>query len=66
MSLLILPITILLSKLIYVLENPDIVFLEFGNKWICYLPSISKFATFFPGVLGIILLAISLYFFVKK
>lgn len=63
-SLLFLPITILLSKLIYVLENPDTVFISLGNSWIETLPSISKFATFFPGVLSAILLFLSIYLFI--
>ncbi|MEW9078725.1 hypothetical protein [Terrisporobacter glycolicus] len=65
-SLLIFPITILLSKIIYVLENPDIVFITLGDKWIYDLSFLSKFATFFSGILGIILLILAAYFFSKE
>ncbi|MDU4861990.1 MAG: hypothetical protein E6356_12265 [Terrisporobacter othiniensis] len=65
-SLLIFPITILLSKIIYVLENPDIVFITLGDKWIYDLPFLSKFATFFSGILGIVLLILAAYFFSKE
>ncbi len=65
-SLLIFPITILLSKIIYVLENPDIVFITLGDKWIYDLSFLSKFATFFSGILGIVLLILAAYFFSKE
>ncbi|WP_018590038.1 hypothetical protein [Terrisporobacter glycolicus] len=65
-SLLIFPITILLSKIIYVLENPDIVFITLGDKWIYDLSFLSKFATFFSGILGIVLLTLAAYFFSKE
>jgi len=49
-----------------VIENPDTVFVSLGNSWIETLPSISKFATFFPGVLSAILLSLSIYLFNGK
>jgi hypothetical protein len=49
-----------------VIENQDTVFVSLGNSWIETLPSISKFAMFFPGVLRAILLFLSIYFFIWK
>jgi hypothetical protein len=42
------------------------VFVSLGNSWIDTLPSITKFATFFPGILSVILLSLSIYLFIVE
>lgn len=64
-SLLIQSITILLSKLIFIIAEPDIVYATLLDDWINYLPNLTKIATFSPGVISIILFLISIYLYVK-
>lgn len=64
-SLLLQSITFLLSKLIFILAEPSIEYATLMDDWLDYLPNLTKFATFFPGIIAIILFLISIYFFVK-
>lgn len=64
-SFLVQTVTFLLSKLIYILAEPDVVYSTLGEKWIESLPSITKLATFFPGIIGIVLLILSICIFIK-
>ncbi|MBS5788154.1 MAG: hypothetical protein KIC98_09620 [Clostridioides difficile] len=64
-SLLIQSITFLLSKLIFIQAEPNIVYAALLDKWLDSLPSLTKLATFSPGIIAIILLILSVYMFVK-
>jgi hypothetical protein len=65
-SLLIQSITSLLSKLIYILAEPDIVYATLLDKWLDSLPSLTKLATFSPGIIAIISMILSVYMFAKN
>lgn len=64
-SLLIQSTTFLLSKLIYILAEPDIVYVTLFDKWLDSLPFLTKIATFSPGIIAIISMVLSVYMFVK-
>lgn len=64
-SLLIQSITFLLSKLIFIQAEPNTVYAALLDKWLDSLPSLTKLATFSPGIIAIILLILSVYLFLK-
>lgn len=64
-SLLIQSTTFLLSKLIYILAEPDTVYVTLLDKWLDSLPFLTKIATFSPGIIAIISMVLSVYMFVK-
>ncbi len=64
-SLLIQSVTFLLSKLIFMLAEPNTVYATLLDRWLDYLPPLTKLATFSPGIIAIILLIVSIYIFVR-
>ncbi|ENY8332337.1 TPA: hypothetical protein ACKONR_000407 [Clostridioides difficile] len=64
-GLLIFPVNLLIGKLLFVFENPDINFIALQDGWIGLMTDLMKFAIFFPAFIGICFITASIIYFLK-